>query len=306
MHYLSPTQWLTDRLNIAVARLSECSKAGNLQTIAPPLVVDPKELGLIATPLPLKLIRSGRGDSAANVIDAAQAIGADLIAQLNQPLQQNQQTWSAPQYSMHSNGWLCAQFSVEALAHWLQTLLSIQPFLQAPAQSVLTKASGYSTDPLQFELQYAHARCCSLLRLGEQAQLIRLEEIDGYLHLTQPDPLPWNSSQGLRLPTSAERQLVSALMEFPTSLSKPIRYAMSHHPIGTQTWVTWPLEDRIFQRHVQWSQLFESFYRECRIIGIQADSRELAQTRLGLVLLLKNVLKFWLQSALNLEAPCWL
>jgi DALR anticodon binding domain len=302
IHYFSLTQWLTDRLSLAVKGL-QLSLSDAQPVALPSLVVDPKELGVIATPLPLKLVGLVQEAVGTNVIAAAQTLGNDLIAQLEHPLQPS---WIAPRYTMHPKGWLYARFSSEALAHWLQSLLSIQPRLQTPTQNIQAKVPGISADPLQFELQYAHARCCSLLRMGQQAQLIRLEERNGCIHLIEPSPLPWNTPQGLRLSSPAEHRLLLALMQFPASLSKPAYGAAPPHPIGHQTSIVWPPEDHIVQQQVQWSQLFESFYRECRVLGMQAESRELAQTRLGFILLLKNVLGFWLQAILNLDAPHWL
>ena len=303
IHYFSPTQWLIDRLSLAIKDLQLLSSKSDRVISLPPLVADSKELGVIATPLPLRLVGLGQEAATTNVIEAAQTLGNALIAQLDQPLQAS---WTSPRYSMHPNGWLCAQFFSDALAYWLQSLLFIQPRLQAPGQSVLAKVTGISkgisNDPLQFELQYAHARCCSLLRLGQQAQLIRLEETDGCLHLTEPSPLPWHTLLGLRS-TPVEHRLLLALIQFPASLSRPISNAEPPHPVGHQTLISWPLDRRIVQRYVQWSQLFESVYRECSILGIQTQSRELAQTRLGLILLLKNVLEFWLQDILYIEAP---
>jgi DALR anticodon binding domain len=117
--------------------------------------------------------------------------------------------------------------------------------------------------------------------------------------------MPWQTHQGcLRLQTQAEQRLLLALMQFPGGLTKPIYDTILFSQMGCHTLVPWPLSDHIIQHQVQlWCQLFKDFYSECRILGIQSESRELAQTRLGFILLLKNVLEFWLQSVLNIEAP---
>jgi hypothetical protein len=300
IRYASPTQWLSDRLATAVCELGYAPAQTWIQL--PALVLDSNHLGTIATPLPLQLATRSPADTLAS----AEAIGHTLIEQLNRL---SQSSWIGPRYWMHPKGWLYAAFSSESLAQWLQTLLALTPrlegqnFSRSIAPDILSK--GISSDLDLFELQYAHARCCSLLHLGHQARLIQLA--DKSLFLTSPNPVPWLTAQGeLRLQTESEQQLLRSLMQFPQSLcaSRAI-YGRLHSPEpGFQTVLQWPLEGLTLHKHLIWSQLFQNFYSECRVLGdAQAKTPELAQVRLASLILLKNLLEFWLKDLLQIQAP---
>jgi hypothetical protein len=301
IHYASPTQWLSDRLATAVYELGYIPAKEWIRL--PALVLDSHHLGTISTPLPLQLATQ----SPDNPIASAEAVGHALIEQLNQL---PQSLWIPPRYWVHPKGWLYAEFSSESLAQWLQTLLTLTPQLefQDPlSSSALSPPSkGISSDPNLFELQYAHARCCSLLHLGNQARLIQLTDTNSAT-LASPNPVPWRTPQGeLRLQTESEQKLLRSLMQFPQSLcvSNTI-YGRLHSPEpGCKTVVQWPLDNRTLQKHRVWSQLFESFYRECRVLGaIQTENSELAQARFASLILLRNLLKFWLNKVLQIDAP---
>jgi hypothetical protein len=103
------------------------------------------------------------------VIASPQEIGTALIAQISQ---QTESPWLVPNLSLHPGGWLYAHFSALELSKWLQSLLLATPF-QTDIES-LTITAGVSSDPVIFQLQYAYTRCCSLLRLAHQENLIRL------------------------------------------------------------------------------------------------------------------------------------
>jgi hypothetical protein len=301
IHYASPTQWLSDRLATAVYELGYASAQEWMQL--PPLVLDSNQLGIIATPLPLQLATR----SPTSPVTSAETVGHALIEQLNRL---PQSSWIAPRYWMHPKGWLYTEFSSESLAQWLQTLLALTPHLegQDPSRSTEpgTLSKGISSDLDLFELQYAHARCCSLLHLGHQARLI--QPTDAYsFNLTSPNPIPWLTARGeLRLETESEQQFLRSLMQFPQSLcASGAIYGRVHSPEpGCRTVIQWPLENRTLQKHLIWSQLFQNFYRECRVLGnVRTKTSELAQARLASLILLKNLLKFWLRDLLQIQAP---
>lgn len=301
IHYASLTQWLSDRLATAVYALGYVPGQEWLQL--PAVALNSDHLGTFATPLPLQLATR----SPTSPADSAEGVGHALIETLNRL---PQSPWIAPRYWMHPKGWLYAEFSSESLAQWLQTLLALTPQLEFQDSSsfstLISPPKGISSDPDLFELQYAHARCCSLLNLGQQAGLIQLADADS-VTLTSPNPVPWLTAQGeLRLRTESEQALLQALMQFPQSLcgSKATYGRLHSSALECQTVVRWPLENRTLQKHQVWSQLFESFYRECRVLGsIQAKTPELAQARLASLILLRNVLKFWLNDVLQIVAP---
>jgi DALR anticodon binding domain len=300
--YRSPTQWLTDRL------AAVCTLEGMTQSLdrLPTPMLDRQSLGTISTPLPLKLahLKSTGTRSSTSTIAAAAEIGKRSIEQLSRL---PQHSWIEPCYWMHPNGWLYAQFSPDSLAQWLQSLLTLKPQLelQSSLQHEPAIAAGISNDPVQFEMQVAHARCCSLLRLAQQSALVQMTAShSGFL---QPDPTSWQTPQGdLRFQTRSEHEVLLALMEFPQSLcpSKTVPNSQPMSEAGTRTLMPWPLSDRAIYNQLQvWNQIFDRFYRESRIFGLRAESLQLAQSRLALVMLLRNILEFWLLKILQIEAP---
>ncbi|MFB2770660.1 DALR anticodon-binding domain-containing protein [Pelatocladus sp. BLCC-F211] len=128
-----------------------------------------------------------------------------------------------------------------------------------------------------FPVQYAHVRCCSLLRLGEQEGLI-----------TYGDAIPWlNNRQEQRFHHPTELCLISELVKVVDELECSDSGAA----------VKWE------KVALALSQAFENFWRDCRIWGeIKANSPELAQARLGLVLATQSVLRRLLEEKLNIFA----
>lgn len=312
----------------------------------PDFVLDSQRLGTIATPLPLKLAgqvqgqgleRRQRGD-----VTAALKIGQQLITQLLTNLELinleliNLEPGSAialkfsaipvPRFWMHPNGWLYAEFSDEFLSQWLQLLMTACPqvwsastllshqdqgagsaFAALDCAERVQPAPAISDQPIAFGLQYAHARCCSLLRLGQQARLIQFGPApdltdklaqDLAQNLTQdlkqdlvpdygclfasssirPSPIPWQTKQGvLRLQTASEQALIRALMQFPRSLCREkVIYGKLEGQAGQQTRIHWPISAQGLHQPLQkWSQLFSDFYSECRFLGAgQSEARQ--------------------------------
>ncbi len=311
IHYPSPVQWLADTL--ATAMLSN-----QFLAIAPPIpspslpnhwiplplfTVAPQRFGTLASPLPLKLASQWKRSQ--TVIASPQEIGTALIVQISQ---QTESPWLAPSLSLHPQGWLYAHFSALELSKWLQSLLFATPF-QTDVKP-LTISPGVSSDPVIFQLQYAHARCCSLLRLAQQENLISLTNGDNLLAQLK-SPVIWQNPTGeSQFQTLAEHQLLLALMQFPQSLSpNKVMYGYSQTALpGHQTWIEWPPPQPSLQRQTQqWSHLFLNFYRQCRIFGdVQQVTPELATARLALIFILRRVLAFILETEWQAEAPATL
>lgn len=84
-------------------------------------------------------------------------------------------------------GWIEFYLSQASLAIWLQQL----PTLLAPKLAIAAINQSATTTQNLFPLQYVHARCCALLRLGEREQLIQLRDRHfNYLtwHIASPNP----------------------------------------------------------------------------------------------------------------------
>ncbi len=128
-------------------------------------------------------------------------------------------------------------------------------------------AKKHSDENPVFYLQYAHARICSILRMTEEEKLkLSLEN----LHL---------------LETESEQNLLKKLYQF----EEEILYSSENFE-----------PHRIANYLEELAGLFHRFYNECRII--RAESTELSEARISLVMAVKQVLKNGL-SILGLSAP---
>jgi hypothetical protein len=308
IHYPSPVQWLADTLaaallsnrHFAIAPPIPLSSRQNQWVPLPLFTVDTQKFGTFTSPFPLKLASQGKRSQ--TVVASPQEIGTALIAQMSQ---QTENPWLAPNLSLHPEGWFYAHFSALELSKWLQSLLVVTP-VQTDAEPLLI-SSGVSSDPVIFQLQYAHARCCSLLRLAQQEHLIHFSDRD--IPLAQwTAPVIWQTPTGeLQFQTLAEHQLLLALIQFPQSLSpNKIMYGYPQAALlGHQTQLEWPPSEPYLRRQTQqWSHVFLNFYGQCRILGdVQQATPELSTARLALVFILRKILAFVLEATLQVEAP---
>jgi arginyl-tRNA synthetase len=217
-------------------------------------------------------------------------------------------------------GWIYGQFCEEAkavsaappletdrsatLATWLQQLTQQNPHLQFPDPLLeRTLLDDSLSDPHLFPVQYAHARCCSLLHLAQRERFIdlqpRAQELNAIL-----TPTPWYTEQKqLRLQHPAEQTLIRQLLEFPGALQTPKQAWRSEQSFEVP--LPWPLDRQRLVRYTQsWGEDFMRFYRDCRIFGeVSQQNLPLSQARLGLVLATQRVLAFLLQDLLRLVAP---
>ncbi|NEP79471.1 MAG: hypothetical protein F6K39_15625 [Okeania sp. SIO3B3] len=146
-----------------------------------------------------------------------------------------------------------------------------------------------------FPIQYSHARCCSLLRMGIRDRLINLTptgaDTRGQFLLFQiSQPISWQQPNGqLQFLDHAEYQLIA---QIASTLDRIYCVSSSKKPINWQK-----VADAI-------SVAFQNFYSHCRIWGeVKVKKPKLAQARLGLVLVTQSVLRFLLEERLGGEAP---
>lgn len=133
-----------------------------------------------------------------------------------------------------------------------------------------------------FPLQYTHARCCALLRLGDIDGLIEFNT----QHLNQPigswkapNPIPWIFLDGIY-----EYRLIGQILNVVDDIEE---VAPNHHvTLANQLCqALWELE------------------RCCRIWGeVKQKTPKLAQARLGLVALTQLVLRWLLQEKFKVTA----
>ncbi|WP_337907201.1 DALR anticodon-binding domain-containing protein [Iningainema tapete] len=127
-----------------------------------------------------------------------------------------------------------------------------------------------------FTAQYAHARCCSLLRLAHQEGLIK----------SRLQPIPWLCEEHLRFNHPASWGLISKLVEVVD-----LEFSCPRSPTAWEK-VTLSL-----------AQAFLCFWDNCRIWGeTRTEFPELAQSRLGLVMATQSVLSFLLEEKLGISA----
>jgi hypothetical protein len=174
----------------------------------------------------------------------------------------------------------------------------LRNFTETPSQSRdLTRTSRLPREstgleknlPQLFMIQHSHARCSSLLFQAEQTGLIRLSK---HLPATigrilAPQPIPWlmaNGHLGLCHPT--ERALIAQIVAL-TDESATVMDGM-----------------QAFKLAQMLSQAFQAFQAQCQIFGAYRNANlELAQARLGLVLIVQACLKLLLEKHLKIVAP---
>ncbi|MDB9374464.1 DALR anticodon-binding domain-containing protein [Nodularia sphaerocarpa] len=179
------------------------------------------------------------------------------------------------------------------LAAWLQNL--VVTYLEESGERETRKITGQNSSRL-FAIQYAHARCYSLLLLAHREGLIKLTESIPDMsqnsasdHLVSAEQIPWlNDEQKLRLTHPAEGRLIAELVQVIDNLECP-------DVSGAVNWEKVALD---------LSQAFEAFWSQCRIWGkVKISAPELAQARLGLVIATQSVLRCLLVDKLGAVAP---
>ncbi|BCL37342.1 hypothetical protein NSMS1_37890 [Nostoc sp. MS1] len=188
-------------------------------------------------------------------------------------------------------GWIHLELTDRLLVNWLQHITTVD----LPDEEQRELKQIINTHCL-FAIQYAHARCFSLILLAQREGIIQFNEplpenwqersLSGLVSAMQ---IPWlNSETQLILNHSAERYLISELIGAVDSLIFPQdNKQMNWEKLGLDV-----------------SQAFETFWSQCRIWGeVKANCPELTQARLGLVLATQIVLRVLLVTKLGSVAP---
>jgi hypothetical protein len=173
------------------------------------------------------------------------------------------------------------------LAAWLQNLIVakktgdlVNNFLDDQLPTSLSSLKV-------FAIQYAHSRCCSLLRLGQNEGLIELDRTDfnGFTAVNSIRLL--NCEQKLLLDHLDERFLIYQLVKVVDDLVCADSSSIDWEKAGGNL-----------------SQAFERFWCNCRIWGeVKIHDPELAQARLGLLIATQLVLRCVLEDKLGIVAP---
>lgn len=202
-------------------------------------------------------------------------------------------------------GWIHFELTHSTLATWLQSLIVVISGGEGAQGSRKLLAGGAGGDegtidapcPMPnslFAVQYAHARCYSLVLLAHREGLIKLREpvansSPAFWSVIAPNPIPWLTSDGaLRLNHPDERRLIAELVQMVDNIECP-------DVSGSVKWEKVALN---------LSQAFEKFWSNCRIWGeVKITSPELAQARLGLLMATQSVLRYVLEENLGVFAP---
>ncbi len=201
-------------------------------------------------------------------------------------------------------GFLQLKLTELKLAKWLQQLPFLPLSLASFTPPRYSNPLGNNTD--LFAIQYAHARCYSLMKLAQKEGLITLERIpanniklmfpdlyfaereDSMLVANHPQPFPWlNCREQLQFSHSAEYCLIIQLVKVVDALYDSTNANLDY-------WAKIALS---------LAQAFANFYSHCRIFdGTNTQMPKLAQARLGLILATSLVLNLLLQR-LGVFAP---
>ncbi|MDV2995909.1 MAG: hypothetical protein N4J56_005563 [Chroococcidiopsis sp. SAG 2025] len=233
-------------------------------------------------------------------IEVAQSI-SQLIAQQNH--QQNLI------FQVVSPGWIDLELTQPSLAAWLQHWIGTLPSLGSRerfgAGSRGDKGAKNNRQPLTvnrqlpitnslFPIQYAHARCCSLLKMahGENIITIKSKNSDiksSCLQVISPQPIPWLSEAKICLYHPSELNLLIESIAVLDEL---------YCPAPTRKSLNW------LKVALNLSQAFQTFYSQCRIWGeVKNQNLNLAQGRLGLVAIAQSLFRILLVEVLNSCAP---
>jgi DALR anticodon binding domain len=174
-------------------------------------------------------------------------------------------------------GWLEFKGSDRGFAIWLQFFIQKSRQMRHLSQKKDWAADASSElNEAKFTCQYIHARCCALLRLGQEAGWLEAlaEEISAFWLEEQPRWVHPN-----------ERNLIGQAIAICDQLYGPP--ATQSHPSD-------------WQMAIALSQSFQSFHRTCRIFG---EPIALSHARLALIWMTQILLKALLEERLGVFAP---
>ncbi|MBI4782620.1 MAG: hypothetical protein HY785_15070 [Oscillatoriophycideae cyanobacterium NC_groundwater_1537_Pr4_S-0.65um_50_18] len=199
--------------------------------------------------------------------------------------------WQTTTVQVDSLGGIYLELTEQGLAEWLHILAHPQTYCNNLDQStsiVAKNAPCIRDSTSKFHICYVHARCCSLLRSAVRDNLIDAHSYN--FTLREQNLIRFN----LRHP--AEQHLVSQMV---TVLDNLDNLASCNDVTVAQT-----PPALIWRSAQELSYSFEAFHKSCRIWGevVQSDP-QLAQMRLGLVLITQKILRSLLEEGLGIAAP---
>lgn len=170
------------------------------------------------------------------------------------------------------SGWIEIEVMPGLIAIWLQSWIG---FSSENSENI-EQQTEFPPMTMRFDAQYAHARCCGLVRLAIREGLI--------LPVDSEIPIPWCDRDMLHFQELGEWNFLGNLIDATDAIA-------CEENASVQYW----------QRYAQnLSMAFESFWRECNIFGIsKTNNKELALARLGLIMVAQRVLHKLLTTKLG-------
>ena len=178
---------------------------------------------------------------------------------------------------MQKSGWLYFYLQSKSVATCLERSLNLFSLKTATSLNSAQNELYTSVAPNFFPIQYTHARCCSLLRLGARAKIISNHDAIAGVTWLDRDNRPYCNQE-------AEIYLLRQLFLITDSFAKE---ELNWHKLG-----------------MDFSQTIMVFLAECRFLGaVSQETPEVAIARLGLIAICQYWLQRILTEKLNLPAP---
>ncbi len=177
------------------------------------------------------------------------------------------------------------------LASWLEESLVLLNNRQINRDYPLISPENYQLEQNTadlFPIQYVHARCCSLLRLGTREKLIALK--DGNFSY-----VGWQLEQSQTISWLDEKQNLWFIQEAEYSLLRQLFMVTDAFAFKPNDWLKLALN---------LAKTVEVFLAECRFLGlVKRETPQKAIARLGLIAMAQYWLQRILLEKLNIAAP---
>jgi hypothetical protein len=209
-------------------------------------------------------------------------------------------------------GYIYFQFTPESIAKWLNYIHDLPLDIQL-------RAKDRACLPVNIAL-YAHARCCSLLKLADTEKIVAITD---NWQIAPPDWLRNECScvenhlkpvLAIIFEERAEERLIHALMEVLDGIYSYSSQLGSAQKLAVNAAEVPPSFAEIRQNSPNWTKLaldlaesWLEFHRHCRIFGdVQRQNPRLAIARCGLTAISRRYLQVLLENYLGVKSSIFL
>ncbi len=204
-------------------------------------------------------------------------------------------------------GWIDFKIEHNFLGIWLQQLileLEYNHSHRIEDRTCHKSLQFLAEKPNLFPINYYHARCCSLLKLGERERLIELDNHNfssSSWQISKTNPILWfDVAENFLLTHPQELNLLHSILLILDILDQFGDCAPSEALPGCPK--IQPTEEKIWLNYaLDLSEAFEQFIIACRFCGeVKHQNPQLAVARLGLIALVKWCLYKLLREKLKI------